>query len=82
MKLSDFILLGVDEKKRAVLELGVLIGKRIHGGSMIFLFQMSSYYVETYWNLENKDLQEFLAFDSLVPLTPYLETIRINGLPD
>ena len=39
MKLSDFIMLDTEEKKLAVLHLGVLIAKRKQHSSMAFLFQ-------------------------------------------
>lgn len=80
MKLSDFILLDAEEKKLAVLHLGVLIGKRTDYGSMVFLFQLPHYYVETYCNVESKAIEEFRVFDSVVPLTPYLETIPVTDL--
>lgn len=80
MKLSDFILLDVEEKKLAVLHLGVLVGKRTDDASLVFLFQLPNYYVETYCNVESKAIEEFRAFDSVIPLTPYLESIAIGGL--
>jgi hypothetical protein len=80
MKLSDFILLEADEKKSVVLHQGVLVGKRNNDYSMIFLFRLSDYYVETYCSVETKAIEEFHVFNSLIPLTPYLESIEIDGL--
>ena len=50
MKLSDFIMLDTEEKKLAVLHLGVLIAKRKQHSSMAFLFQLDHFYVETWFN--------------------------------
>lgn len=80
MRLSDFILLGEADKKRAVLHEGVLIGKRSSYDYMVFLFQLDSYYVETYCNVHNKSIEEFRVFGDTQPLTPYLESIPINDL--
>lgn len=80
MRLSDFILLDKEEKKLVVLHQGVLIGKRQNRRSMIFLFQMESFYVETFCNTENKDIEEFRVFDHTQLLQPYLELIKIDDL--
>jgi hypothetical protein len=80
MRLSDFIALSEEEKKMAVLHVGVLIAKRNNFDSMIFLFHLGSYYVEAYCNPENKAIEEYRVFDSTKLLTPYLETIRIDDL--
>jgi len=80
MKLSDFILLEAEEKKRAVLHSGVLVGKRTQGSSMVFLFQLPNYYIETYWDVESRAIEEFRAFESVAALSPYLESISLRGL--
>ena len=80
MRLSDFILLDEDEKKKTVLHKGVLIAKRDSFDSMVFLFQMGSYYVEAFCNPENKAIEEYRVFDNISLLNPYLETIPIDGL--
>ena len=80
MKLSDFILLNEEEKKVTVLHQGVLIAKRNTYDSMVFLFQMDSYYVESYCNLENKAIEEFRIFTGLKPLYPYLDAIPLDDL--
>jgi hypothetical protein len=80
MRLSDFVLLDHEEKKLAVLHLGVLIGKRKNQLSMVFLFQMESFYVETFCNLEDKGIEEFRIFDQTKLLQPYLESIKIDDL--
>lgn len=80
MKLSDFILLDEEEKKRTVLHAGVLIGKRRSLISMAFLFQLDNFYVETFFNTQNKDIEEFRMFDQTRFLDPYLSNISIDGL--
>lgn len=80
MKLSDFILLGTEEKKDLLLHEGVLIAKRSGTGLMIFLFQLPEYYVETYCNVDNRQIQEFRVFHNDLPLTPYLDAISLDGL--
>lgn len=80
MKLSDFILLDTEEKKGILLHEGVLIAKRSGTGLMIFLFQLPEYYVETYCDVDSKQIQEFRAFYNVVPLTPYLEAISLEEL--
>jgi hypothetical protein len=80
MKLSDFILLNEEEKKLTVLHEGVLIGKRIHTDCLVFLFQMDSYYVETFCSLQKRSIEEYRVFDNTKPLAPYLEAIPIDDL--
>ena len=80
MRLSDFILLNEDEKKKTVLHKGVLIAKRDSFDSMVFLFQLGSYYVEAFCNPANKAIEEYRVFDNIDLLNPYLETIPIDGL--
>jgi hypothetical protein len=80
MKLSEFILLNEEDKKMTVLQEGVLVAKRSNTDYMVFLFQLNSYYVETYCNRENRSIEEYRVFDSLKPLHPYLETISLEGL--
>lgn len=80
MKLSDFILLNEEHKKKTVLHEGVLIAKRNMENSLVFLFQMDSYYVESYCNKESKSIDEFRVFNNITPLHPYLDLISIEGL--
>ena len=80
MKLSEFILLNEEDKKMAVLQEGVLVAKRSNTDYMVFLFQLKSYYVETYCNLESRSIEEYRVFENLSPLHPYLETISLEGL--
>ena len=80
MKLSDFILLNEEEKMSAVMHQGVLIAKRNSLDCMVFLFQLESYYVETFCNLGSKAVEEFRVFYTINALHPYLEKISIDEL--
>src|SRR3954470_13468851 len=80
MKLYEFILLNEEKKKQAVLHQGVLIAKRSLLNSMIFLFQLESYYVEAVCNVENRNISEFRVFGDTKPLHPYLDAIAIDDL--
>jgi len=80
MRLSDFIMLNKEEKKFTVLHLGVLIAKRKTQGDMIFLFQMDHFYVETFCDIETKEMARYRVFTHTKLLQPYLENIAIDGL--
>lgn len=80
MRLSDFILLGEEEKKCTVLHQGVLVGKRDYDSCKVFLFQLENYYVETFCNMQNKVVEEYRVFSNTANLHPYLETIALDGL--
>ena len=80
MKLSEFILLNEYDKKQRLLHEGILIGKRISDEQIIFLFQLASFYIEVYCNLFDKNVEEYLAFEGITPLQPYLEAIQIDHL--
>ncbi|HTI10672.1 MAG TPA: hypothetical protein VL832_19015 [Puia sp.] len=80
MRLSEFILLNEDEKKSTVLHKAVLLAKRSDIDSMVFLFQLGSYYVEAFCNPSNKAIEEYRMFDNIDVLTPYLEAIPLDNL--
>ncbi|MGV3657542.1 MAG: hypothetical protein ACO1NX_06295 [Chitinophagaceae bacterium] len=80
MKLSEFILLDEKQKSWTVLHDGILIGKRSKTDQMVFLFQLHNYYVETYCNTANKEVEEFRVFGGTAPLSPYLDSISIDDL--
>lgn len=80
MKLSEFILLSENEKKTAVLHLGVLIGKRSIQNDRFFLFQLDSFYVEMCCNGLSKTVEEFRMFENTRPLQPYLASVPLDDL--
>ena len=80
MNLSDFILLTDEEKKMILFHSGTLVAKRTNKDCMVFLFRIESFYVETYCNIETKQVQEYRAFDNTTALNPYLENIFLDDL--
>lgn len=80
MKLSEFIVLDEADKKRSVMNKGVLLAKVTNPDSIIFLFQLEDYYIETYCNVENKTIEEYRVLPGINALRPYLEAISIDDL--
>lgn len=80
MKLSEFIALSEEEKRAFVLQQGVAIAKRRLPGYLVFLYQLSNFYVETYSCQQTKEILEYRAIYSTKHLTPYLESIPIDHL--
>ena len=80
MKLSDFILLSLEEKGHTALHEGILIGKRSNRKHLIFLFQIDAFYIEMFCNLDSRLMEEVRVFDETKLLTPYLDAIKIDDL--
>ena len=80
MKLSEFILLDEEQKKSAVVHEGVLIAKRRYPDTMVFLFQLGSYYVETWFNSVSKKVLEFRISEETDILNPYLEEMSLDDI--
>ena len=80
MKISDFILLNIEEKNSILLHIGILVGKRKSSDCFIFLFQVENFYVEVYCDLTDKSIQEYKIFQNTNQLHPYLESVSIDGL--
>lgn len=80
MSLSEFLVLNENDKKQAVLHQGVLIAKRVSDQSMIFLFTLGNYYVETFFDVNNKQIEKFRIGESTDMLDPYLPAISLAGL--
>jgi len=80
MKLSDFILLGIEDKKQAVLHEGVLVGKRKLPLTMNFLFHLGDFYVETFCNASDRTVEEYRIFDSTKHLYHYIDDISLDDL--
>ena len=80
MKLSESISLNEQEKKSTVLYRGVLPARRSSFESMVFLFQLGSYYVEAYCNPANKASEEYWMFDNIDFLNSYLDAIPLDNL--
>ena len=80
MKLSEFIVLPKEEKRSAVLQLGVALAKWKSQKEMVFLFQLPDFYVETFCCQESKEIVEYRVYYNAEHLTPYLDAIPIDNL--
>jgi len=80
MKLSDFILLDVEQKTSTLMHEGILVGKRSAADQLVFLFQLEDFYVESYCNMKEKLINEFQIFTSSSLLHPYLDAISLDDL--
>jgi hypothetical protein len=80
MKLSEFILLNEADKKRSVMQKGVLLAKRTYPHLIVFLFQLENYYIETYCNVLSKAIEEYRILPDTDALRPYLEAIPLDDL--
>jgi hypothetical protein len=80
MRLSEFIVLNEADKKRSVMQQGVLLAKRTSPDSIVFLFQLEDYYIETYCNAANKIIEEYRILPGTDALKHYLEAIPIDDL--
>lgn len=79
MKLSEFIVLDEQAKKSAVLHDAILLAKKLEEGTMVFLFQLDSYYVEAYCDYDKKQVHTYMAYQDMNLLQPWLDAIP---LPD
>lgn len=80
MKLSEFIVLDVAEKKRAVMNNAVVLATRTSPGQVVFLFQIEDYYVEAYCNEADKSVEEYCILPDTNAIRHYLEFIKIDDL--
>ncbi len=80
MKLSEFIALPEDHKRSTVMTQGVAIAKRELANSLVFLFQLNEFYVETFCCNKSKEILEYRVFENTKHLNPYLESIEISHL--
>jgi hypothetical protein len=80
MKLSEFIGLPEDHKRSIVLTEGVALAKRNLPDTLVFLFQLQQYYVETFCCCKTKEILEYRVFQNTKQQEPYLDTIKIDHL--
>ncbi|MBI2731588.1 MAG: hypothetical protein HYX40_12715 [Sphingobacteriales bacterium] len=80
MKLSEFMVLTTEEKRAILVKEGVPIAKRDLLKHMVFLFQLSGYYVETYCSKQSKAIEEYRVFHDPEFLIPYLQAINIEKM--
>ena len=80
MRLSEFLLLGEEEKKKTVLHDAILISKRKDEKEIIFLFQLNNFYIEAQCDFVNKSVIEYRVSNTTRLIDPYLDCIPIGGL--
>ena len=80
MKLSEFILLNEKDKKFAVMKNAVALAQRTYPDTVIFLFQLDNYYIETYCNKSSRAIEEYRVLPDLNAISHYLEAIPIDDL--
>ena len=67
-------------KKNLLASKGVYLGKREQFGFVIYLFQVSIFYVEMYYDEEENQIGYIRAFSSTDDLKPYLDKIDISSI--
>lgn len=80
MTLHDFKALDDFQKATALVDEGVLIGKRDLLFYLVFLYQVEGFYVEVLYNIKSKKVHKFRAFENTELLDPYLSKIDISEL--
>ncbi len=80
MTLREFKTFDDFQKAKALVDVGVLIGKRQLMFYLIFLYQVEGFYVEVLYSLQSKKVHKFRAFENTNLLDPYLSKIDISEL--
>lgn len=80
MTLHDFKVLDDTQKATALVDEGVLIGKRDLLFYLVFLYQIENFYVEVLYSIKSKKVHKFRAFENTELLDPYLSKIDISEL--
>ena len=80
MKLSEFILLDERDKKCALMNKAIALAQRTYPDTIIFLFQLDHYYIETYCNKTSKTIEEYRVLPDTNAIGHYLEAIPIDDL--
>jgi hypothetical protein len=80
MTLHDFKALDEFQKATALVDEGVLIGKRDLLFYLVFLYQVEGFYVEVLYSIKSRKVHKFKAFENTNLLDPYLSKIDISEL--
>jgi hypothetical protein len=80
MTMYDFQLLPEQQQIETLYKVGVYIGKRREGVSIILLYQLESFYVEVVYRKYRSHIKQLHCFDSTESLDPYLEQIDVENL--
>jgi hypothetical protein len=77
MLLHEFKYQEKQKKTEMLSKYGVYLTSRLVKGYQIFLFAVSSFYVEVYFDLEHELMSYIKAFSGVDDLDPYLENIDL-----
>jgi hypothetical protein len=79
MTIYEFLALDEIEQAEAVWA-GVMIADRIEGEHRLILYQLDSFYIEIWYNMEDNEIQKVRSFENTEQLQPYLSQIDISVL--
>ena len=80
MTLQHFRVLSRDKEYRNLLVNGVCVAERLIGSMQVLLFQLSTIYVEVYFNEEGDEIVYTHSFKNTDELEPYLYNDAITRL--
>jgi hypothetical protein len=80
MLLKDFKFVNKHTKAKLLAKKGVFLAKRWQEEYEVLLFQLGSFYVEVFYNLEEEEIGYIRIFESTDLLQPYLNRIDISAL--
>jgi hypothetical protein len=82
MKVQEFRSLDETEKAVALINNGVLVGKRTMQSFLIFLYQLDNFYVEILYNKQTNFVYKFKAFENTELLEPYISRIDLSWIEE
>jgi hypothetical protein len=80
MTLYEFSLLDELEQVETLWEHGVHIGDRIEGGHRLILYQLFSFYLEAWYNMEHNKIERYRTFGRTDQLHPTNSLLNSKGL--
>ena len=80
MTLYQFNALDETEQHEAVWNDGVMVGHKNDGEHRIVLYQLFSFYVELFYNIEYNVLSKLIAFSDTEMLDIYLQQFSLDEL--
>ena len=80
MKLYEFTLLDIEDQLEITFSDGEYVDMRYQGNHRILLYQVSSFYVEVFYDGEKDMIVKHRSFSPLTQLEPYLREISLAGI--
>lgn len=77
MTLQRFVQLDYPGQMEATME-ATCIGGRDENKFKVLLYQLNNFYIEVYYHKKHSHISDFVAFDSVEMLEPYLEQIKLE----